>query len=80
MDATDQTALEGVLDDTATCATEQIIQKEKELVQWFRDQKVTVNEIDITAVPRSDDEASQRRGRDLGPGHLRQAPGDQVTA
>ena len=48
MDAADQTALEGVLDDTATCATEQIIQKEKELVQWFRDQNVTVNEIDIT--------------------------------
>jgi len=48
MNATDQEALEGVLDETATCATDQIIQKEKELVQWFRDQNVNVNEVDVT--------------------------------
>ncbi|OCW58607.1 sialic acid TRAP transporter substrate-binding protein SiaP [Hoeflea olei] len=48
LSAEDQTALEGVLDQTAECASEQIIQKEKELVQWFRDNGVTVNEVDRT--------------------------------
>jgi len=48
MSAEDQTALDGVLDQTATCASEQIIQKEQELVQWFKDNGVTVNEVDRT--------------------------------
>lgn len=44
----DQAALEGVLDETAACATDQIIQKEQELVQWFKDNGVNVNEVDRT--------------------------------
>ena len=44
----DQTALDGVLDETATCASDQIIQKENELVAWFKDNGVTVNEVDRT--------------------------------
>ncbi|WP_442935598.1 sialic acid TRAP transporter substrate-binding protein SiaP [Nitratireductor sp. CH_MIT9313-5] len=48
MDEADQQALEGVLDETAECATNEIIKAEKELVQWFRDQGVTVNEVDRT--------------------------------
>jgi len=48
MSAEDQAALDGVLDQTATCASEQIIQKEQELVQWFKDNGVTVNEVDRT--------------------------------
>jgi tripartite ATP-independent transporter DctP family solute receptor len=44
----DQKALDGVLDETATCASDQIIQKEKDLVQWFKDNGVTVNEVDRT--------------------------------
>ena len=46
MDAADQDALVTVLKDAAVCATDQIIQNEKELVQWFRDEGVTVNEVD----------------------------------
>ena len=46
MSAEDQAALDGVLDETATCASDQIIQKEKDLVQWFKDNGVTVNEVD----------------------------------
>lgn len=46
MDKKDQDALEKVLDDTAECATTQIIQQEKDLVQWFRDQGVVVNKVD----------------------------------
>jgi tripartite ATP-independent transporter DctP family solute receptor len=46
MDAADQTALETVLDETSVCATEQIIEAEKNLVQWFRDQGVDVREVD----------------------------------
>ncbi|WP_213686077.1 sialic acid TRAP transporter substrate-binding protein SiaP [Roseicyclus sp.] len=46
LSAEDQTALAAVLEDTATCATDAIIQLESELTQWFRDQGVTVNEVD----------------------------------
>ncbi|WP_417425531.1 sialic acid TRAP transporter substrate-binding protein SiaP [Hoeflea sp.] len=48
MSPEDQAALDGVLDETATCASEQIIQKEKDLVQWFMDNGVNVNEVDRT--------------------------------
>ncbi|WP_420410385.1 sialic acid TRAP transporter substrate-binding protein SiaP [Hoeflea sp.] len=48
MSADDQAALDKVLDDTAECASEQIIQKEADLVQWFKDNGVTVNEVDRT--------------------------------
>ncbi len=48
MNPEDQKALDGVLDETATCASDQIIQKEKDLVQWFKDNGVTVNEVDRT--------------------------------
>ena len=46
MDEKDQKALENVLDDTAQCATQQVVQQEKDAVQWFRDQGVTVNKVD----------------------------------
>ncbi|WP_157014344.1 sialic acid TRAP transporter substrate-binding protein SiaP [Mesorhizobium xinjiangense] len=46
MSEEDRTALEGVLDETAECATQQIIEQEQELVQWFKDQGVNVNEVD----------------------------------
>ncbi len=46
LDEADRTALDSVLDETAVCATDQIIQAEKDLVQWFRDEGVTVNEVD----------------------------------
>jgi tripartite ATP-independent transporter DctP family solute receptor len=46
MDEADQTALVTVLQDAAVCATDQIIQNEKDLVQWFRDEGVNVNEVD----------------------------------
>jgi tripartite ATP-independent transporter DctP family solute receptor len=42
----DRQALTEVLVDASTCATEQVIQKEQELAQWFRDQGVRVNEVD----------------------------------
>jgi len=46
MDEADRAALSQVLQDAAVCATDQIIENEKNLVQWFRDQGVTVNEVD----------------------------------
>ncbi len=46
MDKKDQGALETVLDDASDCATTQIIQQEKDLVQWFKDQGVIVNKVD----------------------------------
>ena len=46
MSAEDQQALSEVAEKTATCASDQIIQKEKELVQWFKDQGVQVNDVD----------------------------------
>lgn len=42
----DKEALTGVLQETAVCATEQIRQKEAELVEWFEGEGVTVNEVD----------------------------------
>ena len=42
----DRTALVEVLGEAAQCATDQIIQKEQELAQFFRDQGVSVNEVD----------------------------------
>lgn len=48
MDAADQAALEQVLDETADCATQQIIQSEKDLVQWFKDEGVDVRDVDRT--------------------------------
>jgi len=42
----DRAALSDVLQRTATCATDQIIRKENELVEWFRGEGVTVNEVD----------------------------------
>jgi tripartite ATP-independent transporter DctP family solute receptor len=46
MDAADQDALVKVLEEAAVCATDQIIQQEQDLVQWFRDEGVNVNEVD----------------------------------
>jgi len=44
----DRDAVETVLDETANCATDQIIAAEEELVTWFGEQGVTVNEVDRT--------------------------------
>ena len=46
MSPEDQAAISDVAQQTATCASDQIIQKEQELVQWFKDEGVTVNEVD----------------------------------
>jgi tripartite ATP-independent transporter DctP family solute receptor len=46
LDDADKQALETVLDETAVCATDQIIASEKALVQWFKDQGVDVREVD----------------------------------
>ncbi|WP_159592562.1 sialic acid TRAP transporter substrate-binding protein SiaP [Chelativorans xinjiangense] len=48
LEEADREAFESVLDETADCATGQIIQAEKDLVQWFGDQGVEVNEVDRT--------------------------------
>ncbi|MDZ5698907.1 sialic acid TRAP transporter substrate-binding protein SiaP [Chelativorans sp. M5D2P16] len=48
LDEADREAFDRVLDETAECATQQVIQKEEELVEGFRDQGVTVNEVDRT--------------------------------
>ncbi len=42
----DREILHGVLDETADWVTEQIVASEAELVGWFRDQGVNVNEVD----------------------------------
>ncbi|WP_075220432.1 sialic acid TRAP transporter substrate-binding protein SiaP [Acuticoccus yangtzensis] len=42
----DQEALTTVLKETSDCATEQIIQAEADLVEWFKNEGVTVNEVD----------------------------------
>ncbi len=42
----DKAALTTVLEETADCATQQIIDKENELAAWFEEQGVTVNEVD----------------------------------
>ncbi|WP_420391607.1 sialic acid TRAP transporter substrate-binding protein SiaP [Acuticoccus sp.] len=46
MSEEDREALTTVLQETAECATQQIIDKENELVEWFRGEGVTVNEVD----------------------------------
>ncbi|MEX2518737.1 MAG: sialic acid TRAP transporter substrate-binding protein SiaP [Paracoccaceae bacterium] len=46
IDAADQEALTGVLQDAAVCATDQIIAKEAEMVEWFRAEGNNVNEVD----------------------------------
>ncbi|MCF3936003.1 sialic acid TRAP transporter substrate-binding protein SiaP [Acuticoccus sp. M5D2P5] len=46
MSEEDRQALSDIMVETSACATEQIIQQEKDLVQWFRDQGVNVNEVD----------------------------------
>lgn len=46
MEGGDRDALVGVLKEAAVCATDQIIQKEAELADWFRGEGVQVNEID----------------------------------
>lgn len=42
----DRAALTEVLRDTAICATEQVIELETALVEWFRGEGVNVNEVD----------------------------------
>lgn len=46
MDAKDQEALEKVLNDTSECATDQIVQQEKDMIKFFKDEGVTVKEVD----------------------------------
>ncbi len=46
MSEEDRAALSDVAEKTATCASDQIIQKEKDLVQWFKDEGVQVNDVD----------------------------------
>lgn len=46
MDEADREALSSTLQDAAVCATEQIVQKEAELADWFREQGNNVNEVD----------------------------------
>jgi len=46
MDEADQEALTQVTQETAVCASDAIIKSESELAQWFRDEGVTVNEVD----------------------------------
>lgn len=48
LDDADQQALVSVIEDTSECVTGQIRQSEEELVTWFRDEGVNVNEVDIT--------------------------------
>ncbi|QPC44965.1 sialic acid TRAP transporter substrate-binding protein SiaP [Kaustia mangrovi] len=48
MDDADRETLDEVLDEAADCATQQIIDKENELVEWFEGQGVTVNKVDRT--------------------------------
>jgi tripartite ATP-independent transporter DctP family solute receptor len=46
MEEADREALTGVLEEAAVCATDQIIELEENLVEWFREQGVNVNEVD----------------------------------
>ena len=46
MDEADQAILREVLDDSAQWATGEIVKAEQELAAWFREQGVTVNEVD----------------------------------
>lgn len=42
----DRAILDGVLDETIAWSTDQIVEAEGQLADWFRDQGVTVNEVD----------------------------------
>jgi tripartite ATP-independent transporter DctP family solute receptor len=44
----DRAALVTVIENAADCATDEILQKEAELADWFREQGVNVNEVDRT--------------------------------
>ena len=79
MDDADHEALTGVLDDAAVCATDQIIQQENELADWFREQGVTVNEVDTEPFREATMKLHNGADGDLGPGDLRPAAGDQVA-
>jgi tripartite ATP-independent transporter DctP family solute receptor len=46
MDEADQAILREVLDESAQWATSEIVKAEQELAAWFREQGVTVNEVD----------------------------------
>jgi TRAP-type C4-dicarboxylate transport system substrate-binding protein len=46
MDEADRTALSGVLEAAAACATDQIIATEAELAAWFTEQGNNVHEVD----------------------------------
>lgn len=46
MDEADREALSTAIDNAAACATEAIRDQEAELVEWFGEQGVTVNEVD----------------------------------
>ena len=48
MDEADQAILREVLDDSSRWATGEILKAEQELAAWFREQGVTVNEVDRT--------------------------------
>ena len=48
MSEEDKNLLYGVLKESADWVTEQIVQSEKDLVQWFRDKNIKVNEVDRT--------------------------------
>ena len=48
MSEEDKNILYGVLKESADWVTEQIVQSEKDLVQWFRDKNIKVNEVDRT--------------------------------
>lgn len=44
----DKAALYDVLQESANWVTDQIVQSEKDLVQWFRDKNIQVNEVERT--------------------------------
>ncbi|KUF11324.1 ABC transporter substrate-binding protein [Pseudoponticoccus marisrubri] len=48
LDEGDQETLATVIEETSDCVTTQIRQSEAELADWFREQGVNVNEVDIT--------------------------------
>lgn len=46
MNKEDRAILYAVLQESADWVTDQIVQSEKDLVAWFREKKVNVNEVD----------------------------------
>ena len=46
MSDADQAAVKKALQDSATWVSEQIVQSEAELVDWFKGQGINVNEVD----------------------------------